>query len=159
MDRGIRILVPTPSSSWAHDPVKERMGLSSSQCPFGCENVIEALRTLLPLCTVWSNIEMKCQVFSSPVQNEVWSEDELAGVVERAPHQPHHEHLHPATLQEPDLVQQAELHEAWANESPLNTPPSPSATHFYKKRVASWSMPRKPKQQEGFNQRFKEGIT
>ena len=58
----------------------------------------------------------------SPVQNEVWSKDELAGVVDGAPHQPHHEHLQPAALQEPHLVVQAELHEAWGKQEAVSIP-------------------------------------
>lgn len=47
-------------------------------------------------------------------------------MVNGAPHQPHHQHLHPAALQQPHLVIQAELHKAWGKrEAMRHTHPPP----------------------------------
>lgn len=48
----------------------------------------------------------------SPVEFEVWGEDELSRMVHGPPHQAQHQDLQPAALQQVDLVGQTQLHEA-----------------------------------------------
>lgn len=60
-------------------------------------------------------------------------------------HQPHHEHLQPAALQEPHLVAQAELHEAWGKQEAVLYPPPPQLPDSIKKKRASFEKLRKHK--------------
>lgn len=47
----------------------------------------------------------------SPVEFEVWREDELARVVHGSPHEAQHQDLQPAALEQVDLVGQTQLNE------------------------------------------------
>lgn len=105
-------------SSQLLDPVKKLiMTIPTLNCPSGVTLDSPHQKFFVPmsLCASYSiQLEKQHQVFfPSPVEDEIWCKDELAWVIYGAPHQTHHQHLHPAALQEPHLVIQAELHKAW----------------------------------------------
>lgn len=67
-----------------------------------CENILEIIQMLNP------GVERGW----SPVQAEVGGKNEPTRVVHRPPHEPQHQHLQPAALQQVHLVEQAQVHKS-----------------------------------------------
>lgn len=59
--------------------------------------------------------EIKANWGRSPVELEVWGEDEFPRMIHRSPHQAQHQDLQPAALEQVDLISQTQLHKAWGD--------------------------------------------